>query len=291
MNRHSILGGYILFARKTFEGFLMDKPPLWLKLWVWMLCKANFKDRDKLKRGQLFTTITDMQEAMSYKIGYRKKIPTRDQIRNAYEAFAKTTMITTTKTTRGIIITFCNYDHYQNPKNYETHSEDHNENTTKPTVTPHDTERKNKERKKKGNIPPISPLVEYPDWLNQNLWKEFKKMRIKIKSPLTEHAEKMNITSLKKLIDQGYDQKDIINQTIANGWKGFWPLSDNHQKTNQGQALHQRGYKIQPQTYSQAQDAERRDIALSLLKEEENESNTKNDQQGIEKAIGLLPSS
>jgi hypothetical protein len=140
MSRGHISGGFILLARKVFEGLFIDKPPLWLALWVWMLCRANFKDRDKLKRGQFVTTISEMQEAMSFNIGYRKIKPSKDQIRSAYEAFAKASMIAKTKTTRGMIITICNYDHYQNPKNYKTHTEARNGGTPKPTTTPHDTE-------------------------------------------------------------------------------------------------------------------------------------------------------
>ncbi len=135
-----IPGGYVLVARKLFMGDLMNKPPLYFKLWVWMLDRANWKNRDKLRRGQFVATIAEMQEAMSYRIGYRKVTPTKDEIRSAYEAFAKATMITTAKTTRGMIITVCNYELYQNPKNYEPHSEAHNETPAKPTVTPHDTE-------------------------------------------------------------------------------------------------------------------------------------------------------
>ncbi len=137
-----------MFARRALEGFFIDKPLLWLNLWLWMLCQANFKDRDKLKRGQFLTTIEDMRNAMSYKIGYRKIRPSRDQIRSTYEAFTKATMITRAKTTRGMIITICKYNFYQNPKNYETHNETHNENTAKPTVTPHDTEGTRKNGKK-----------------------------------------------------------------------------------------------------------------------------------------------
>jgi len=143
-----IPGGYILLARKTLESELMDKPPLYVKLWAWMLLKANFKDRDKLKRGQFVASISDMQEAMSYHIGYRKITPSRAQIRNSYEAFVKRTMISTAKTTRGMIITICNYDQYQNPKNYEAHNETHNENSTKRTATTQDTEECIKNEKK-----------------------------------------------------------------------------------------------------------------------------------------------
>lgn len=143
-----IPGGYILIARKIFKSELMDKPPHYLKLWVWMLGKANWKDRDKLKRGQFLTTIAEMQEAGGYYIGARHRLLTRDEVRSAYEAFSKATMITTAKTTRGMIITILNYLYYQQPENYETHGEPLAENTPKPTATPHDTE----EGLKKENI-------------------------------------------------------------------------------------------------------------------------------------------
>jgi len=149
-----IPGGYVLIARKLFLGDLMDKPPLYFKLWAWMLDRANWKDRDKLRRGQLLATIAEMQDAMSYRVGYRKSTPTKDEIRSAYEAFVKATMITTAKTTRGMIITICNYELYQNPKNYEPHSETRNETPAKPAVTPHDTEEG--EEGKEGKVKTLS---------------------------------------------------------------------------------------------------------------------------------------
>jgi len=147
--------GYILLARRLTYSFLMDKPPLYLKLWIWMLFKARFKDGNKLKRGQFFTTIEEMRDAMSYQVGYRKEGPTRDMIRSAYEAFTNTTMITTAKTTRGMIITICNYERYQDPKNYETHSEPHGEDATKTTEGPHYKRKKEKEGRKTPLNPPF----------------------------------------------------------------------------------------------------------------------------------------
>lgn len=144
-----IEGGYILKARKALESDLMDKPPLWSKLWDWMLLRAEWREGRKLERGQFLTSIAEMQEAMSYMVGYRKKVPSKDKIRSAYEGFAKATMITTTKTTRGMVITVLNYVEYQDPKNYEAHNETHNEDPTKPTVTPQDSKEGKKLRRKK----------------------------------------------------------------------------------------------------------------------------------------------
>jgi hypothetical protein len=147
MNDAKISGGYVLLARKIDDSDIMNQPPLYSKLWLWMLYQANWKDRDKLMRGQFVATIAGMQEACSHRVGYRKSTPSIGAIRSAYEAFTKATMITTAKTTRGMIITICNYDFYQNPANYEQHNEQHNEATTKPTVTTQDTEEGKEEKK------------------------------------------------------------------------------------------------------------------------------------------------
>ena len=70
-----------------------------------------------------------------------------------------------------------------------------------------------------------TPKQIHPEWLNLPLWKEFKKYRTKIKAPLTDHAEKLCIADLKKRIDEGYDQIEIVNQTIMSGkWKSFFAV-------------------------------------------------------------------
>ena len=128
----SIDGGYVLLARAILDSDLMDKPPLWSKLWVWMLCRARQRDGHTRKVGEIFTTIEDMREAMSWRVGYRVEKPSKDEIRKAYEGFTKATMITTAKTTRGLLITILNFEKYQDPNNYEAHTEAHNESVRKP---------------------------------------------------------------------------------------------------------------------------------------------------------------
>lgn len=117
--------GFILLARQLLESEVMMGPPLNLKLFVWMLLKANWKDSKEtgLRRGQLIASIKKMQRVMTFKIGYRTVTPTRDEIRGAYGVLTKTGTITTTKTTRGMIITILNYIKYQASENYEPHTE------------------------------------------------------------------------------------------------------------------------------------------------------------------------
>ncbi len=129
-----ISGGYILIARKIVESGIWFKPPLYLKVWFYLLEKAQHSNYKKLKRGQLFVSIPDIQVACSWYIGYRKVTPTKDQIfqvidwlrkpcEQGYGRNAKATMITTVKATHGMLITIENYCVYQNPKLYESNTE------------------------------------------------------------------------------------------------------------------------------------------------------------------------
>jgi hypothetical protein len=134
MTQEQIQGGYILLARKTLQSGIMEKPPLFLKLWIWMLMQASFKDHGNLKRGQFFTSYQRMRKAMIFKVGYRTVKPTIDEIRSVTKFLTKQLMITTTKTIHGMVITILNYNYYQCFQNYESHNEPHDESHNDPTI-------------------------------------------------------------------------------------------------------------------------------------------------------------
>jgi hypothetical protein len=140
--------GFVLLARKMLDSDLMSQSPLVVKLWVWLLLKANWKDRNQLGRGQLVTTIAEMREAMSHFAGFRKIVPTADKIRTAYESLSKAARITVRKTTRGMVVTILNYNTYQDGKNYVSRTERHTENAMESSSAPHDTEEGSKQNKK-----------------------------------------------------------------------------------------------------------------------------------------------
>lgn len=134
MNREKIPGGYIILSRKLLKSGIMEKPPLFLKLWVWMLLQASFKDHGDLKRGQFFTSLERMRKAMAYKVGYRKVLPTIKEIRGVTKFLTKARMMVTMKVIHGMVITILNYDYYQNLKNYEGHNEGQGEGHIKGTI-------------------------------------------------------------------------------------------------------------------------------------------------------------
>lgn len=137
-----IPNGYILLARQLLESGIMQKPSEYLKTWIFLLAKANFKDNHNLKRGQGFTSIQEIIDALTYSVGYRKEIPTKKKVwgiiewlRNPHEGdnegTTKVPMIVTTKVTHGFVYTVCKYDVYQNPENYEGNTESNDEGLTK----------------------------------------------------------------------------------------------------------------------------------------------------------------
>ena len=144
-----IPGGFVLLSRQVMDSDLTGKPPMFFKLWIWLLCRARRKANGKFNVGEVFTSIDEMREAMSWYIGFRKIKPTKNEIRKAYESFMKEGMATTRKTTRGLVISLSNFEKYQNPKSYEAHTESPTKNPRRTHERAHYTQEG--ERGKKDN--------------------------------------------------------------------------------------------------------------------------------------------
>jgi hypothetical protein len=197
-----IPGGYMLVAKKIFNSELMMKPPLYSKLFLWMLSQASFKTTGNLARGEFVTSISEMQEAMTYYVGYRKEMPTIKQIRSIYKWFAnkstgdatKGTMIVTTKVTGGLKISISNYDYYQSPVNYEGHNEGHDERATGGhtlQVTPYNKKEENICAKPQSTPKAHRKHLAYPQDFEE-VWKVYPNGKNKKKS--YERWSKMNGT-------------------------------------------------------------------------------------------------
>lgn len=141
------------------ESDIWTKPPLYFKVWHYLLLNANYKDSGTLKRGQLFTSINEIREACSYYVGYRKITPSRQEIFRILEYLrslheddnerdSNDTMIRTTKVTHGMVISIVNYGLYQDPTSYERYNERDDEKSTNGLrIGRHDDNKKKKEKK------------------------------------------------------------------------------------------------------------------------------------------------
>ncbi len=120
-------------ARCIQDSEIAHAPPHIREIWDWLLKEANHEDKKYsgivIKRGQCLRSYADIQEGLSWKIGWRKQQYTKGNCETSMKYLKRTEMITTRKTTRGMLITICNYDLYQDPKSYENHRR-----TTKDTI-------------------------------------------------------------------------------------------------------------------------------------------------------------
>jgi hypothetical protein len=139
-----IVGGYYIKARCIQNSDIATAPPYIREIWDWLLKEANHTDTDKIKRGQMIRTFYDIIDGLKWFVGYRKMTYNKCQCENAMRWLRNKGMITTMKTTRGLIITICNYDLYQDSKNYENNTKA----TTKTTRKQQGTDAINKKEKK-----------------------------------------------------------------------------------------------------------------------------------------------
>lgn len=152
--------GYTIKPRKILKSDIwQQKPSWWLKVWDYFIIKVNHRNNDYFKRGTNFFTY-EMIHYDCRLVNDRVKVRNLD---NLVRWLKRTTQITTQKTTRGFIVTVCNYEFYQNPKNYENDTENDtgNETQTKHKRNTNDTINKNERMKECKKLTPLQEVVEY----------------------------------------------------------------------------------------------------------------------------------
>ena len=115
-----IKGGYILQPRAIDQSSIAKSPPHVREIWMYILRRANHADcpEQRLRRGQLRTSYREILADLSWTVGYRKESYKKTQCEIAMRVLTREGMITTEKSTRGMVITVCKYDYYQNPDHY-----------------------------------------------------------------------------------------------------------------------------------------------------------------------------
>jgi hypothetical protein len=206
----------------------MGQAPLYIKVWIYLLAKAQHSGYKKLKRGQLYISIPEILEACSWRVGYRREKPTKDQIfqiiswlrkgnEGAYEGETKATMITTTKATHGLLINIDNYDYYQASKNYESNKESNDEENAKATIEqrqPNNINNNDKECNKDLYI-----ILDY--WVSKGIVIH-KSLNEKIKAHINARLEEYKLPQLLKAIDN-YEE---VLKNDSYYWTHRWTLQD-----------------------------------------------------------------
>lgn len=146
MEQDHIKDGYIKVARQIESSSIWhDKPSWWLKVWMHLLLNVNHADRGKFKRAQGFFKREGIYKACNLQVEGIKG----DTIDNVMRWLKSTRQITTRKTTRGLIVTVCKYERYQEGINYKNDTEKGLKNEIETTQKRHYTQECKNERNKK----------------------------------------------------------------------------------------------------------------------------------------------
>lgn len=109
--------GKFLIHRKILTSDIWEQPAHFLKIWLWLIGNANWKERRQggkiYHRGELLTNYEEIIRANRWKSGYRSEYLDKDEVYKVLKFLRKTGRIKTTKTTRGLWIKILKYDEYQ----------------------------------------------------------------------------------------------------------------------------------------------------------------------------------
>lgn len=203
-----------------------------LKEWEWyddinvkvtfihILLSANHKEGSwrghKIDRGQMWTSISHLSE----EIGITEK-----QIRNALKKLEKTNEILTKGASKGTMITVCKYDSYQDEENQmgeQGASKGRAKGEQGATNKNKENNKEGKEKKPKG----IYDDVYFENKEVNDLFVEHLKIRTKIKAVNSDKAVKALISKLRIIAPDKDDAIAVINNSIVNSWKSYFPLKN-----------------------------------------------------------------
>lgn len=103
--------GCFHISRSLLQSEIWEKPPGWLKIWVFILSEARHQAKGRFKVGEFITTYKEISEQCG---------TTYSVVDNCLRFLKKKKAITTRKTTLGIVVFVLNYTKYQCLKNYKT---------------------------------------------------------------------------------------------------------------------------------------------------------------------------
>ena len=220
-----IKNGAFQIARQLFDSELwIEKPSSWKIIWIYILGKVNHQDNKQFERGEGFFNFTQELKQIGRDITY-------DMIRHSMTYFKRNGMLSTTKSTRGIIVKVLKYNKFQKLENYKSTTA----STTKAQPKHNESTTINKNVKNANNVKNVSTKEidkeKYPFLKDKDFTKAFKDYLDMRKVKATQNAIELRLKDLHK-----YDIKTaitMIENSIMNGYQGIFPLK-NKPSNNKG---------------------------------------------------------
>ena len=75
---------------------------------------------------------------------------------------------------------------------------------------------------KKPKQPSLGLETVLPEFISQEAWDEWLKMRVMIKKPATDYAKKLALQTLWDLKKQGFDPNKSLDQSTFNNWTALY---------------------------------------------------------------------
>jgi hypothetical protein len=119
--------GKFLIDRKIFKEDLWKKPPYFIKVWIWLIGRVNWKTVERggkvYKEGEIFTNYKQIQKETEWKVGFRTEHLTKSQIFYVLDFLMKSQRSKQRRTTRGLWIKVINYRDLQGFNSHEANNE------------------------------------------------------------------------------------------------------------------------------------------------------------------------
>lgn len=208
---------FIKLNRQILEWEWYTEPNAF-RLFVHCMLKANYKDKNwkgnTIKRGSFITSLDNLSSELKL---------SKQQIRTAIDKLISTHELTRKSNNQFTELQIVRYEYYQEVTRDVT-NEQHSDNKR---ITPTKEVKEREERKKEESFELVYPF-NTTDFISLwGVWVKYKKDQFKFeyKSITTEQAALKQLNTLSDGIEQL--ALKIIENSIANGWKGFFKLKDN----------------------------------------------------------------
>ena len=115
--------GFVCLNRSIMDTPLWEKPPYYLKIYLYLLMQASFADGNGFKRGESITCVQTLERICASGMGGSKTAPSRDAVRRALRYLgsgeANLSLNVVSEGKDRVRVSFLQYDKITNSKQVE----------------------------------------------------------------------------------------------------------------------------------------------------------------------------
>ena len=220
------MNGWIKIHRKILDNRVVCKDADHMAVWMYLLLNASHNAHSQLYGGKTVELRPGQLITGRRVIGERLNI-NEIKVKRILKLFQENGQISIEGAKAGSLISILAWKEYQSERVFDQINDQQNDQ-----INDHNQEGFNKNNIKKKTVP-NGTAKEKDFFCDPELnaaFIEFIKFRKQIRSPMTDRAIELAVNKLNKLAPDPLVQRQIIEQSIVNGWKGLFPLHDDDEK-------------------------------------------------------------